>query len=95
MSPRWKAEARGRRQFDGALLDVDAAATLLGCSARTLRARVARRLVPFRRFGGRIVFLRKELLSFCERLDGCTAQEARANLAARTQGPYRLRKEEP
>jgi hypothetical protein len=31
--------------------------------------------VPFRRFGKRVVFIRSELLTFCEQLDGCTPGE--------------------
>lgn len=78
-------QARGARRFDGALLDCLAASLLLGCSQKTLRARVSRRLVPYRRFGTRIVFLRSELLAFCdEQLDGCRPDEARANLLQRS-----------
>lgn len=77
-----------RRSFNGSLLDIAKASQLLGCSEKLLRARVARRLVPFRRFSGRIVFLRSELLAFIEQLDGCRPDEARANEAMRRCGGY-------
>ena len=75
--------ATGPRRVNGALLDCRWAADLLGVSQKTLRARVARRLVPFRRFGKRIVFVRKELEDFLVTLEGCAADEALANLAVR------------
>jgi len=39
--------------------------------------------VPFRKFGGRIVFRRTELEQFIEYLPGVTVAQAQANLAAR------------
>lgn len=71
------------RPFSGELLDVATAASLLGTTPKSLRARVARRCIPFRRLGGRIVFLRTELTEFLHTLDGCTPEEARANLENR------------
>jgi excisionase family DNA binding protein len=68
-----------RRTINGELLDVRSAATLLGCSEKTLRARVARRLVPFRKFSGRVVFRRKELDAFLEAMEGCSVKEALKN----------------
>ncbi len=68
---------------DPLLLDVTAVARLLGCSPKSIRARVARRLIPFRRLGGRIVFLRTELVAFIEGLDGCDPDEAHSNLTQR------------
>jgi hypothetical protein len=72
-----------RRSYDGALLDVASASVLLGCSEKTLRARASRRLVPFVRFSGRVLFRRGELEKFLETLDGCTTEEAIANISAR------------
>ncbi len=57
-----------RRHFNGELLDIATASQLLGCSEKTLRARIARRLVPFRKFSGRIVFRRTELERFLANL---------------------------
>lgn len=68
------------RTFDGAVLDVTAASSFLGMSEKTIRARVARRMIPFRRFGGRIVFLRAELEGFLKNLPGCGMEEAERNL---------------
>ncbi len=72
-----------RRSYDGALLDVAAAAALLGTSERTVRGRVARRLLPFVRFSGRVLFRRADLETFLSTLDGCTTEEALTNIAAR------------
>ncbi len=77
-------QARSPRDFNGELLDIAWASLLLGCSQKTLRARVSRRLIPFRRFGKRVVFIRSELLAFCEQLDGCRPDEAAHNLALRS-----------
>lgn len=72
------------RPFSGELLDVASAAALLGCTPKGIRARIARRTLPFKRLGGRIVFFRHELETFVENLDGCSPAEARANLESRT-----------
>lgn len=79
-------QATGRRSLNGELLDVFSAATLLGCTEKTLRARVGRRTVPFRRFGGRVVFLRNDIEAFIADLPGCTLEEAQQNLAVRSGG---------
>ncbi|MEK6801909.1 MAG: helix-turn-helix domain-containing protein [Nitrospirota bacterium] len=81
--PRKQAgQGLGPRRIDGSALDVRAAAAFLGISEKAMRARVTRRLVPFRRLGerGRIVFLRAELEAFLSALDGCPLDEALANL---------------
>jgi excisionase family DNA binding protein len=72
-----------RRAISGLLLGVSEAAALLGNSERSLRALVARGLVPFRRLGSRVVFRRVELEKFFETLDGVTLADVRANLKAR------------
>ena len=74
--PKKAGQATGPRRFAGEVLDVHEAAALLGASEKVVRARVARRLLPFRRSGGRIVFLREELLEFYRQLPGCTLMEA-------------------
>jgi hypothetical protein len=75
----------GKRQFNGAVLDVHTTAQIwFGGSEDLVRARVARGLIPFRKFGGRIIFLRHELEEFfANSLPGVTLDEARANLEAR------------
>ena len=74
----------GPRRFDGELLDVHGAAALLGVTEKTIRARVGRRTVPFRRFGGRVVFLRKDIEAFINELPGCGLKEAQRNLVVRS-----------
>ncbi len=71
------------KQFTGELLDVRGAAQVFGCTERSIRARVARRVIPFRRLGGRVVFLRSELMAFIAGLDGCDPDEAHSNLTQR------------
>lgn len=65
-----------RKRYDGILMDVDTAAAFLGVSSRALRARIARRQVPFRKFHGRVVLVRSELERFIDGLDGCTLEDA-------------------
>ncbi len=72
-------QGRGRRSFDGITLDVSMSAEFLGWTEKTVRARVARRQVPFRKFGGRIIFLREELEKFMQVLPGCGVEEALIN----------------
>lgn len=76
----------GVRVFNGALLDVRSAAAFLGVTEKTLRARVARQTVPFRRLGGRVIFLKSELEAFLESLPGCDLTEALENVASRRVG---------
>ncbi len=52
------------RRISGEILGVREAAELLGVTDNMLRARVARRLVPFRKWSGRIIFIRSELMEF-------------------------------
>jgi helix-turn-helix protein len=68
------------------LLDVRRAAVFLGESEHALRARVARRTVPFRRLGRRIVFIRAELERFIAELPGVTAETALRVIAERRGG---------
>ncbi len=72
-----------RRSLDGELLDVAHAAKFFGTTEKAIRSRVARRLVPHRRWGGRVVFLRDELIEFRARLAGVNVEQALANVAAR------------
>ena len=71
------------KKIDGALLGVREASQLLGLTEKCVRARVSRRLLPFRRFSHRIIFVRAELLAFIDQLDGCRPDEARANVESR------------
>lgn len=76
----------GPRVVNGLLLDLRSASALLGFTEKALRAHVARRIVPFRRCGGRIYFTRLELEAWCASLAGCTPDEARGNMETRYDG---------
>jgi len=83
-------DIHGRRKtqtLPGEILDVSAAALFLGISEKGLRARVARRMIPFKRWGGRVCFLRAELLDFLRSLDGCSVDEALQNGRERSSDP--------
>ncbi len=74
-----KGEATGPRKIAGELLDVGALADLLGISEDMVRARVTRRQLPFKRWSGRIVFLRSEVTEFFDKLEGVSVEEAAVN----------------
>jgi Helix-turn-helix domain len=80
-------QAKRPRRFDGAVKDVAGEAFELGVTVKTLRARVARGLIPYRKLGGRIVFLPDEVREFLRQLPGVTAQQALANVTARRDHP--------
>ncbi|THJ23576.1 MAG: helix-turn-helix domain-containing protein [Nitrospira sp. CG24E] len=84
-----KGQGLGPRTVNGALLDVHGAAVFLGTTEKTLRGQVARRLIPFRRCGGRIYFVRSELEGWLAALPGCTLDEAKQNGAQRYDGVLR------
>jgi hypothetical protein len=73
----------GRRRLAGEVLDVAATAAFLGATEDFVRSRARRGLLPWRRWAGRVVFLRSELSSFLSGLEGVSAEQARANLHAR------------
>ena len=73
----------GPRTLNGAALDVRGVSIFYGGTEKLIRGLVERRLIPFKRLGGRIVFLRAELETWLANLPGCTADEAKANLEAR------------
>ena len=84
--PRKRAgQGVGPRRFDGELLDVRGVAAMLGTTEKLVRSRVERRLIPFRRLGGRVVFLRDELTEYQQRLPGCGLEEALENLEQRSE----------
>jgi excisionase family DNA binding protein len=68
-----------KREVGAELLDVAGAAKLLGVSEKAVRARVARRQIPFRRLGARIIFRHSELIEFLTKLEGVGVGEALAN----------------
>ena len=61
------------------ILDVPGAAKLLGTTPKAVRQRLARNMIPYRKWGGRIHFIRSELESFIAALPGCTLEEAQIN----------------
>lgn len=75
----------GPRTIAGAALDVRGGSHFLGWSEKRTRRLIERKLIPFRRLGGRIVFLRSELEAWLQSLDGCSLDEAQANQAARAE----------
>ncbi|MEO5957414.1 MAG: hypothetical protein ABIR36_17240 [Nitrospiraceae bacterium] len=86
MPRKCKGQALGQRTINGtSAVDVRGAARLIGGpdTEKQIRGLVERRLIPFRKLGGRIIFLRAELEAWLSGLDGCTVEEARGNLAAR------------
>ena len=82
--PRKKhGQARGPRRIDGAVLDVRCGSLFLGWSEKRTRGMIERRLLPFRKIGGRIVFIKSELEHWLASLEGCTLEEAQNNLRIR------------
>jgi excisionase family DNA binding protein len=60
-------------------IDVAGAARLLGLTEKAVRARVARRQLPYRRFGYRILFSHQQLTEWLDKLPGVGLSEALAN----------------
>jgi hypothetical protein len=70
-----------RRRLDGLVLDVSAMAEHFGDTEHGIRAKVARGTLPYRRLGGRVVFVREDVVAFLQRLPGISTDQALANLA--------------
>jgi hypothetical protein len=89
--PKKKAgQAKKPRRFDGEFRDTATQAKAWGLTEKCLRSQVARGLIPYRRLGGRIIFVASEMTAFLNCLPGVDAQTALANLAARAgEGPVR------
>jgi hypothetical protein len=79
-APRTK---RAPRSFTGAALDVRSCGTFMGTTDRVIRSLVAKGIIPYRRLGNRIVFLRSEIENWLTNLPGCSMEEARRNFRAR------------
>ena len=58
------------------MCDLPEAATILGVTVKALRARVARQAVPYRKLGGRVMFVRVELEQFIDALPGVSLKSA-------------------
>ena len=75
---------RGPRVVNGAALDVrTASVSFFGWPEKNTRYLVDAGLLPHRRLGGRIIFLRDELEQWLATLSGVTLEQARENLKAR------------
>lgn len=62
------------------LIDPDKVLAFMGLRTQSqIRHLIERRQIPFRRLGGRIVFLRRELEAFLARAPGCSVEEAVRN----------------
>jgi hypothetical protein len=70
----------------GEWTDVKGASTIVGITEKSVRSRVSRHQLPFRRLGGQIIFNRAVLVDFLDKLNGVTLGEALAN-AAREASP--------
>lgn len=77
-------KCKGPRRINGFVLDIATGAQFAGWTEKAMRARVGRGRVPYRRDGGRIIFLRDELETFLRKLPGVTVEEALENEAARS-----------
>lgn len=73
-----------RETVSGEVLNVTSTALeYFDGSQKAVRKGVERRLIPFRRRGGRIIFLRSELEQFFAALPGCRVEEALKNAMGR------------
>lgn len=61
-------------------------AELLGKTERSLRGLVARRMIPFRKLGSRVVFIASEIDAWLAAMPGVTLSEAEENMAVRRGG---------
>lgn len=84
--PKRSGQARGPRRMRGATLDVAGVAAWLGWTEKRVRSCVARGRLPYRRDGGRILFLRSEIEVFLNALPGLHLDEALANVRGRREG---------
>jgi len=86
--PPKKQEGQGQvfRTINGAVLDVRTGSLFLGWSAKKTYGMVDRRLIPYRRSGGRIVFIKAELEAWLAGLPGVTLAEAVENRSMRYAG---------
>lgn len=67
-------QGRGPRSLDGELLDLRTTAKVYGGTEAFWRCRIGRGEVPFRKLGGRIVILRKELDALISNLPGLSLE---------------------
>ena len=78
-----EGEPKQYRTIDGYLLDVRSCSAFCGWSEKKTWGMLKRRLIPFRKMGGRVIFLRAEIEAWLLTFDGCTLEEAAKNHEAR------------
>jgi hypothetical protein len=76
-------KATGPRTLNGDAMDVATFSREQGQTEKTTWAQIQRRVIPFRKLGGRVVILRSEIQRFYEALPGVTVEEALKNLQER------------
>jgi len=74
---------KDKNNFCGVTLDVRQVAAFLGWSEKRVRGHIARQTLPYRKQGGRILFLRSELERFIDNLPGTTVEAAMTNVEKR------------
>ncbi len=79
-------QAKGPRTLNGEVMDKRATADFVGCSIKTVDARIERGLIPHRTWGGRVIVLRSELIQFMQGLEGISVAEALKNERSRRGG---------
>ena len=65
-------------------MDTDEAAAFIKRTPKAIRNLVARRKIPFRKPGGRLVFLREELEQWIQSAPGITIEQVRGGRCHRT-----------
>jgi hypothetical protein len=61
------------------ILNVASVAVFLGVTEKAVYAKVARRCIPFRRWGGKLIFVRRDIEEFLARLQGVQVHDALEN----------------
>ena len=61
-----KGQGTGPRTINGIIKDLPSLSTLLGTSEKKVRSMVARQMLPYRKWGGRLIFLEQEIKEFLE-----------------------------
>ena len=69
--------------MNGAIKDIRTIAAKLGCTEKKVRSMVERQVIPYRKHGGRIIFLEDEIDEYFKRLPGLSVEESIRNLARR------------
>jgi len=64
------------------ILNTKSAGDLLDCSEGAIRIRVYRKQLPFRKIGGRLFFLRDELMQFVHTAPGLRLADVQAQRAS-------------